>query len=212
MRFLWRKLFISSNPPNPYFISNFLIKIKLVFDRIKSCPVWKFILNQNRHCCSRARPSSFPRTGPRSHARPTCATHSPASAWHRTPPDQRPSSPLPRSYQDAGPRSPPASVWRRLHRTPSSSPYTHGRAGSSSLSFSPALALKPPRAPLSSPLVRARCPARVPPPLLWPPMTSLAIAGHRGPFSTPESRRSTVAPPSSVSSTLRVVLLHLARA
>jgi hypothetical protein len=125
MRFLWRKLFIASNLPNPYFIWNCFIKIKRVFDWINSCPVWKFILNQNWHCCSRARPSSFLLPD-----RPTlsCAAHVRrpplASARHRTPPDQRPSPSLLRSYRDAGPHSPPASAWRRPHRTPPPLPLT----------------------------------------------------------------------------------------
>jgi hypothetical protein len=37
-----------------------LIKIKPVFNQIKSCSLWKFILKQNWHCCCQARPSSLP--------------------------------------------------------------------------------------------------------------------------------------------------------
>jgi hypothetical protein len=51
-----------------------------------------------------ARPSSFlPPDGPCTHAQPTRAARSPASAWHQTAPDQRPSPALPRCCRTPGP-------------------------------------------------------------------------------------------------------------
>jgi hypothetical protein len=40
-------------PYDSVFYLNFFIKIKLVFDWIKSCSVWKFVLNPSRHCSLR---------------------------------------------------------------------------------------------------------------------------------------------------------------
>jgi hypothetical protein len=89
-------------------------------------------------------------------------TRRPAPTRH----SRRPTSArLQRSHTVAGCQAPfsssppPSSVWHHPHQTtPPSSPYVHDRAYSPSLFFSPALALKPPRDPLSSPPVRAKRP------------------------------------------------------
>jgi hypothetical protein len=96
---------------------------------------------------------------------------------------------------------PPFSAWRHPHRTPLFP--SHDQPSRLSLAFvfpcyyieavesSSAVSSDPRKTPRLS----------TPPPLLRPPMTSLAAAGHGGPFTTMESCRSVVAPPSLVSAT-----------
>jgi hypothetical protein len=54
-------------PYKSIFYLKFLIKIKPVFDRIKSCSVWKFVLNPSGHCSLGPGPALF------FPGRPTCS-------------------------------------------------------------------------------------------------------------------------------------------
>jgi hypothetical protein len=74
-------------PYNSIIYLKFFEQDKASFDRIKSCLVSKFVLNQNRHCCSRALPSSLPSpVAPRGEVRRTfpppllCLTRRPTAA------------------------------------------------------------------------------------------------------------------------------------
>jgi hypothetical protein len=196
-------------PYKSIFYLIFLIKIKLVFNQIKSCLVWKFVLNPGRHCSLGPDPALFfpgrPTCSHAAHARrplpysrmaldtsrPAPVSTDPTQllrcrapfspCLHMASPAPDPPLPLTRGTKPALPRLPFALLRHRSHRE------LHCRLLWSAQDSPP----------------------EYPPPLLRPPVTSLAVAGHGGPSSTLESRRSTAALPSSVSSAPRVVLLHL---
>jgi hypothetical protein len=149
-----------------------LIKIKLVFDRIKSCSVWKFILNPSSPTLSFAQPAHVLTRSP--HA----LSHSPTST-HR---DTDPHPPLPAGRRCRRPHAigcqvpprprrppprgvtappPPSSAWRRLHRTPPLFPSSLGQKPltPSTSSFRSAATLgTEARRHLSPPLCKARAP------------------------------------------------------
>jgi hypothetical protein len=64
------------------------------------------------------RPAHALTRDPGAHMQPTCAARFPAPARCQTPPDRRPSPPLPCNCRDVGPHAPPASAWRHPQRTP----------------------------------------------------------------------------------------------
>jgi hypothetical protein len=107
-------------PYKSIFYLKFFDQDKASFDRIKSCPVWKFVLNPTWHCSLGPDPALFfPDRPTRSRAAHACTPPAPLlphDAGHRLT-----DAHLRRSCAAAGmpgPVLPPASAWRRPHRTP----------------------------------------------------------------------------------------------